>query len=205
MSTPVDPNAPVAAPAADATAPAVTPAPEAAAAPVAPEKPAPRKLTRTRAEKPVEAPVVAAAKPVLPEERGARAISRLKSEIERNRASVEEAKAYRAELAEYAGQALGGISKEARSYVEKIAGDNPAKQLAALRELRAAGLLGSTANAAAPANSAPRAPAPADAKSGDADGAVLAEYERLRKVAPVIALDYAQRNRDALQRARSRN
>ena len=91
-----------------------------------------------------------------------------------------------------------------RSYVEKLAGDNPAKQLAALRELRAAGLLGSTA-ATAPANSAPRAPATPDAKSGDADGAVLAEYERLRKVAPVIALDYAQRNRDALQRARSRN
>ena len=137
-------------------------------------------------------------------DRGSRIISRLKAEIERDRGLVDEAKSYRAELAEYAGQALNGIAKEARAYVEKVAGDNPAKQLATLRELKAAGLLGAPA-ASAPANSGPKAAPPAGAKDGDGDAAVLAEWERLKKVAPIIALDYAQRNRDALQRARSRN
>lgn len=203
MTTPADTAAaPVAAPV-EGTAPAM-PAPEAAAAPPAPEKPAPRRLTRTRAEKPVEAPVEAApAKPVAEPERGGRLLARMRAQIERDRGLVEEAKGYRAELAEYAGQALSGISKEARAYVEKVAGDNPAKQLATLRELKAAGLLG--APASAPANSGPKAAPPAGAKDGDSDAAHLAEYERLRKVAPIIALDYAQRNRDALQRARSRN
>lgn len=203
MTTPADTAAaPVVAPV-EGTAPA-TPAPEAVAAPPAPEKPAPRRLTRTRAEKPVEAPVEAApVKPVAEPERGGRLLARMRAQIERDRGLVEEAKGYRAELAEYAGQALNGISKEARAYVEKVAGDNPAKQLATLRELKAAGLLG--APASAPANSGPKAAPPAGAKDGDSDAAHLAEYERLRKVAPVIALDYAQRNRDALQRARSRN
>lgn len=203
MSNPADTAAaPVVAPI-EGTAPA-TPAPEAAAAPPAPEKPAPRRLTRQRAEKPVEAPVEAApVKPVAEPERGGRLLARMRAQIERDRGLVEEAKGYRAELAEYAGQALSGISKEARAYVEKVAGDNPAKQLATLRELKAAGLLG--APASAPANSGPKAAPPQGAKDGDSDAAHLAEYERLRKVAPVIALDYAQRNRDALQRARSRN
>jgi hypothetical protein len=151
----------------------------------------------------VEAPVEAAPVKAEQPERGARLLSRMRAQIERDRGLVEEAKGYRAELAEYASQALGGISKEARSYVEKMAGDNPAKQLATLRELKAAGLLG--APASAPANSAPKAPAPQGAQNGDSDAAVLAEYERLKKVAPIIALDYQQRNRDALQRARSRN
>jgi hypothetical protein len=204
VSTPLDPTAPPIVAPVEGTVPA-TPAPEAAAAPLAPEKPAPRRLTRQRAEKPVEAPVEAApVKPVAEPERGGRLLSRMKAQIERDRALVEEAKGYRAELAEYAGQALNGISKEARAYVEKVAGDNPAKQLATLRELKAAGLLGAPA-ASAPANSGPKAAPPAGAKDGDGDAAVLAEYERLRKVAPIIALDYAQRNRDALQRARSRN
>jgi hypothetical protein len=189
------------APAGEAVAPAA-PAPEAAAAPAAPEKPAPRRLTRTRAEKPVEAPVEAAPVKAEQPERGARLLSRMRAQIERDRGLVEEAKGYRAELAEYAASALGGISKEARSYVEKVAGDNPAKQLATLRELKAAGLLGAPS---APANSAPKAAPPQGAQNGDSDAAILAEYERLRKVAPIIALDYQQRNRDALQRARSRN
>ncbi|MEI7443338.1 MAG: hypothetical protein WCK28_00470 [Burkholderiales bacterium] len=149
-------------------------------------------------EAPVEAEPVKAEQP----ERGARLLSRMRAQIERDRGLVEEAKGYRAELAEYASQALGGISKEARSYVEKVAGDNPAKQLATLRELKAAGLLGAPS---APANSAPKAAPPQGAQNGDSDAAVLAEYERLKKVAPIIALDYSQRNRDALQRARSRN
>ena len=173
MSTPIDAAAaPVVAPV-EGTAPA-TPAPEAAAAPPAPEKPAPRRLTRTRAEKPVEAPVEAApVKPVAEPERGGRLLSRMKAQIERDRALVEEAKGYRAELAEYAGQALSGISKEARAYVEKVAGDNPAKLLATVRELRAAGLLSSPTSA--PASTAPKAPAPpAASKSGDDDSAVLA-------------------------------
>ena len=190
------------APAGEAVAPAA-PAPEAVATPAAPEKPAPRRLTRARADRPVEVPVEAAPVKAEQPERGARLLSRMRAQIERDRGLVEEAKGYRAELAEYAASALGGISKEARAYVEKVAGDNPAKQLATLRELKAAGLLG--APASAPANSAPKAPAPQGAQNGDSDAAVLAEYERLKKVAPIIALDYQQRNRDALQRARSRN
>jgi hypothetical protein len=149
-------------------------------------------------EAPVEAGPVKAEQP----ERGARLLSRMRAQIERDRGLVEEARGYRAELAEYAASALGGISKEARSYVEKVAGDNPAKQLATLRELKSAGLLGAPS---APANSAPKAAPPQGAQNGDSDAAVLAEYERLKKVAPIIALDYQQRNRDALQRARSRN
>ena len=194
MSTPIDSSAPPVAAPVEGTAPAA--APEAVAAPVAPEKPAPRRLTRQRAE----------AAPVAPEkvtERGSRVIARLKAELERNRSSVEEAHLYRAELAEYAKGALDGLTKEARAYVSKIAGDNPAKQLATVRELKAAGLLSQPS--AAPANSGPKAAPPQGAKDGDSDAAALAEYERLRKVAPVLALDFMHRNRDALQRARSRN
>lgn len=197
MSNPTDsPAAPVAEPV-EGSAPVA--APEAVAAPVAPEKAAPRKLVRSRAE----AAPVAAAKPAAEPERGSRVISRLKAEIERGRASVEEAASYRAELAEYAKSALDGLTKEARAYVAKIAGENPAKQLATVRELKAAGLLGQVN--AAPANSGPKATAPAGAQPGDSDAAALAEYERLRKVAPVLALDFSHKNRDALQRARSRN
>lgn len=202
MSSPTDsPAPPVVAP---VEASSTEAAPEAVAAPATPAKPAPRKLTRTRAEKPVEAPVEAApVKPAAEPERGSRLLARMRAQIERDRVTVEEAKGYRAELAEYASSALGNISKEARAYVEKIAGDNPAKQLATLRDLKAAGLLGQPSTA--PANSGPKAPAQPGAQPGDSDAAALAEYERLRKVAPVIALDFAQRNRDALQRARSRN
>lgn len=199
MSTPIDAAAPVAAP---VEASATEAAPEAVAAPVAPEKPAPRRLTRQRAEAAPAAPVEAAPKGVEPE-RGSRVISRLKAEIERGRASVEEAKAYRDELAEYAKSALDGLPKEARAYIAKVAGDNPAKQLATVRELKAAGLLAQPS--AAPANSGPKAAPPAGAKDGDSDAAALAEYERLRRVAPVLALDFQHKNRDALQRARNRN
>ena len=197
MSNPTDsPAAPVAEPV-EGSAPVA--APEAVAAPAAPEKAAPRKLVRSRAEAAPVAPEKAAAEP----ERGSRVISRLKAEIERGRSEVEEAKAYRAELAEYAKSALDGLTKEARAYVAKVAGENPAKQLATVRELKAAGLLGQVN--AAPANSGPKATAPAGAQPGDSDSAALAEYERLRKVAPVLALDFQHKNRDALQRARSRN
>lgn len=201
MSSPTDsPAAPVAEPV-KGSAPVATP--EAVAAPVAPEKAAPRKLVRSRAEAAPVAPEKAAAKVAAEPERGSRVISRLKAEIERGRSEVEEAKAYRAELAEYAKSALDGLTKEARAYVAKIAGENPAKQLATVRELKAAGLLGQPSTA--PANSGPKATAPAGAQPGDSDSAALAEYERLRKVAPVLALDFQHKNRDALQRARSRN
>ena len=200
MSTPIDSSAPTVAAPVEASAPAATP--EAVAAPPAPEKPAPRRLTRSRAEAAPASPVDAAPKAVEPE-RGSRVISRLKAEIERGRASVEEAKAYRDELAEYAKSALDGLPKEARAYIAKVAGDNPAKQLATVRELKAAGLLSQPS--AAPANSGPKAAPPVGAKDGDSDAAALAEYERLRKVAPVLALDFQHKNRDALQRARNRN
>lgn len=181
-----------------------SPAPASAPA----EKPTPRKFARaSRAETVAAAPAAVSSKTektskVEVPEKGSRILARLRSQIEADRASVEEAKSYREELSQYARGALEGLPKEARAYIEKIAGENPAKQLATLRELRAAGLLSAPAPAA-PANTAPRAPAPANAKPGDDDASVLAEYERLRKVAPVIALDYETRNRDAIKRART--
>ena len=185
-----------------------SPAPASAPA----EKPTPRKFARasraeTVAAAPAPAPTPVSSKTektskVEVPEKGSRILARLRSQIEADRASVEEAKSYREELSQYARGALEGLPKEARAYIEKIAGENPAKQLATLRELRAAGLLSAPAPAA-PANTAPRAPAPANAKPGDDDASVLAEYERLRKVAPVIALDYETRNRDAIKRART--
>lgn len=197
---------PDAAPAAAApvSEPAQTPA-EAAPAPARPE---PRRITRQAAPAPA-APVAAPAQATEPKpseqpERGSRLLARMRAQIERDRAAVEEAKAYRAELAEYAKGALDGLTKEQRGYVEKLAGDNPAKLLATVRELRAAGLLPAQGASAAPANTAPRAPtAPAGSSAGDTDSAHLAEYERLRKVAPVVALDYQQRHAAAIQRARS--
>jgi hypothetical protein len=202
----MDGSKPAAAPAVAVSAPAdasaaPVAAPEVAAAPPAPEKPAPRKFVRSTAPSaPVEAP---SAKSTPAPEKGSRILARLRSQIEAQSAEVSEAKAYRAELAEYAKGALEGVSKEVRAYVAKLAGDNPAKQLAAIRELKAAGLLG--APVAAPANTAPKAASPSGAKPGDDDASILAEYERLKKVAPYVALDYQHRNRDALQRARSRN
>jgi hypothetical protein len=204
----MDGSKPAAAPAVAVSAPAdasaaPVAAPEAAAAPPAPEKPSPRKFVRATAPSaPVEAPSASAKSTPAPE-KGSRILARLRSQIEAQSAEVSEAKAYRAELAEYAKGALEGVSKEVRAYVAKLAGDNPAKQLAALRELKAAGLLG--APVAAPANTAPKAASPSGAKPGDDDASILAEYERLKKVAPYVALDYQHRNRDALQRARSRN
>lgn len=168
----------------------------------APAKPEPRRIPRkpaATAAAPVSAPpAIDADKP----EKGARLLSRMRAQLERDRAAVEEAKGYKAELAEYAKGALDGLTKEQRAYVEKHAGDNPAKLLSTVRELRAAGLL--VAPASAPANTAPKAQAAPSTKPGD-DEAVLTEYERLRKVAPAIALDYATRNSDALKRARARN
>lgn len=207
MPDPLNPNASVPALDVPASKPADAPSAPVEAAP-APSKPEPRRLTRKPA---APAPAVAASAPKVepvpsPEqpEKGARLLSRLRSQIERDRALVEEAKGYRAELSEYAKGALEGLTKEQRAYVEKHAGDNPAKLLATVRELRAAGLLSSPTSA--PASTAPKAPAPpAASKPGDDDSAVLAEYERLRKVAPVIALDYATRNSEALKRARARN
>lgn len=173
------------------------------------EKPTPRRFARASrsAETVAAAPAPVNSKPektskIEAPEKGSRILARLRSQIEADRAAVEEAKSYREELSQYARGALEGLPKEARGYIEKIAGENPAKQLATLRELRAAGLLAAPAPAA-PANTAPRAPAPANAKPGDDDASVLAEYERLRKVAPVIALDYETRNRDAIKRART--
>jgi hypothetical protein len=167
-------------------------------------KPAPRKFVRATAPSaPVEAPSASAKSTPAPE-KGSRILARLRSQIDADRALVEEAKGYREELSQYAKSALDNIPKEARAYVEKIAGDNHAKLLATLRDLKAAGLLGQT-SPSAPANTAPKASAPSGAKPGDDDSSVLAEYERLRKVAPVIALDYATRNSAALQRARTRN
>ncbi len=168
-------------------------------------KAAPRKFVRA-SQKPVAQPSEVhgvKAKPEAPE-KGSRILARLRSQIDADRALVEEAKGYREELSQYAKSALDNIPKEARAYIEKIAGDNPAKLLATLRDLKAAGLLGQT-SPSAPANTAPKASAPSGAKPGDDDSSVLAEYERLRKVAPVIALDYATRNSAALQRARTRN
>lgn len=177
--------------------------------PVPAEKPTPRKFARASrpAETVAAAPASVSSKTektskVEAPEKGSRILARLRSQIEADRAAVEEAKSYREELSQYARGALEGLPKEARSYIEKIAGENPARQLATLRELRAAGLLAAPAPAA-PANTAPRAPAPANVKPGDDDASVLAEYERLRKVAPVIALDYETRNRDAIKRART--
>lgn len=172
------------------------------AAPV-PAKPEPRRVSRKPAAvaaAPVSAPpALDADKP----EKGARLLSRLRTQIERDRAAVEEAKGYKAELAEYAKSALEGLTKEQRAFVEKQAGDNPAKLLATVRELRAAGLL--VAPTSAPANTSPKAPQAAPSSKPGDDDAVLTEYERLRKVAPAIALDYATRNSDALKRARARN
>ena len=206
MPDPLNPNPSVPALDVPASKPADAPSAPVEAAP-APSKPEPRKLSRKPA---APAPAVAAS-PSKPEpaaspepEKGARLLSRLRSQIERDRALVDEAKGYKAELAEYAKGALDGLTKEQRAYVERQAGDNPAKLLATVRELRAAGLLSSPTSA--PASTAPKAPAPpAASKSGDDDASVLAEYERLRKIAPVIALDYANRNSDALKRARTRN
>lgn len=191
-------------------APAPVFATESAPASAPAEKPTPRKFARaSRPAEPVSTAVPASVSSktektskVEAPEKGSRILARLRSQIEADRAAVEEAKSYREELSQYARGALEGLPKEARSYIEKIAGENPAKQLATLRELRSAGLLAAPAPAA-PANTAPRAPAPANVKPGDDDASVLAEYERLRKVAPVIALDYETRNRDAIKRART--
>lgn len=207
MPDPVNPAPSVPALDVPASKPADAPSAPVEAAP-APSKPEPRKLTRKPA---APAPAVAASAPKVEPapapaepEKGSRLLARMRAQIERDRALVEEAKGYKSELSEYAKNALEGLTKEQRAYIEKHAGDNPAKLLATVRELRAAGLLSSPTSA--PASTAPKAPAPpAASKSGDDDSAVLAEYERLRKVAPVIALDYATRNSEALKRARARN
>jgi hypothetical protein len=169
----------------------------------APAKPEPRRVTRKPA--PEAASVAAPVEPVKGNapEKGSRVLARLRSQIESQAAAVEEAKLYKSELTEYAKGSLEGLSKEQRAYVEKMAGDNPAKLLATVRELRAAGLLPAPGSAA-PANTTPKAPAaPAGSKPGDNDDAVLVEYERLKKLAPTVALDFKHRNEAALKRALS--
>lgn len=218
MTTPI---ANPAAPAADATiaaaAPAVAPAPTSAAAapPAAPAppappaaKPAPRALARKAA--PAAAAPATPATPAVDaspkrEGIGSRAVSALRNQLDAARKDAGEAKALRDELAQYAKKELEGAPEEARKYVSAKYKDDPRAQLAALRELREAGLLKATAVATGPAaNTAPpRAPV---ADSTDPDVSAALQHKALadNPATYLVATAFHSKNAAAIKRGQQK-
>lgn len=174
------------APAAEAPAAPVAAAPEAAK----PEAPKPRAWSPKAKPAPAvePAPVAASVEPAKPKGVsgiGSRKIAALEAKVAAASKDVEEAKALREELAHYAKRELEAAPENARKFVLGKHKDDPRAQLAALRELRDAGLLQAPAVASAttPATTlAPNAPKATD--SGDADVALAREWQELAKKAP---------------------
>jgi capsule polysaccharide export protein KpsE/RkpR len=136
-----------------------------------------------------------------------------RSEIERLNAKTTElegkaklADAYAAVIAARASAEMDALPEQARLFVQASAGDDPARRLATIDQMRATGMLmtqpakpaetpASTTPAAPPppANTAPRAAAPA-VTSAPAITDHRAEYERLMAENPFAAAAYAERH-----------
>jgi hypothetical protein len=209
-----DPIAPVApAVAAVVETPAAPAAQPAVAAPEAPKPEAPK--PRAWAPKAKPAQPAAAASPAAPAQPdtsakpkgvsgiGTRKIAALESKLAASEKDVAEAKALREELAHYAKRELEGAPENARKFVLSKHKDDPRAQLAALRELREAGLLeGPKASPVAQpaANTAPPKAPVADATDPDVQ---LAQQHRLLSGDPskfIIANAFKSKHSAAIAR-----
>lgn len=184
------PAAPVAAPAAPAPAPVAT-AP--AASPPEAAKPPYLNPWATRgkapAAKPAEVrPSSVSASPTTP-------------------AADPRVDALMAVLGETVAQDLSGVPANVAATIRAIAGEDPVAQRKALNAMRANGLASVTPAAApssiaAPASTTmPTAPVSVAATPANTDAARLAEYEKLSKVAPILASQYRQTHGAAIDRA----
>lgn len=184
------PVAPVAAPAAPAPAPVAT-AP--AASPPEAAKPPYLNPWATRgkatAAKPAEVrPSLVSASPTTP-------------------AADPRVDALMAVLGETVAQDLSGVPANVAATIRAIAGEDPVAQRKALNAMRANGLASVTPAAApssiaAPASTTmPTAPVSVAATPANTDAARLAEYEKLSKVAPILASQYRQTHGAAIDRA----
>ncbi len=133
---------------------------------------------------------------------------RLTARVAELEAQAAKASGYAAVIANRAVAELGALNDKARAYVTAAAGDDPAKQLATIDQMRASGLLETPAPvvaSAAPAttSAAPVAPvvrdttpargAPPDAGAGRVTDH-RAEWERLQKINPIAAAAYGNRH-----------
>lgn len=110
-------------------------------------------------------------------------------------------------LGETVAQDLSGVPANVAATIRAIAGEDPVAQRKALNAMRANGLASVTPAAApssiaAPASTTmPTAPVSVAATPANTDAARLAEYEKLSKVAPILASQYRQTHGAAIDRA----
>ncbi len=214
---PVVPAAPAAAqqtvPAAPA-APAVVPvAPSARRNPYAAPKAAPVRPATPVAAAPTAAPLPAA--PIAPKTtasarsiapRAQREIDRLTRQTAKLSADLASVEGLRTVIAEHAKTQLDALPADnLRAYVTKLAGKDPARQLEAINNLRAHGLL-----AAPTGPGATTGPKPGDASVPAAKGveatdeAIVAKYEKMRAAgAPMLAEQYRNQHRAVFARVQS--
>ena len=189
-----DPVAPVAAPVAPAPAPVAT-AP--AASPPEAAKPPYLNPWAARGKAPAAKP---AAKP-------AEVRPSLVSASPTTPAADPRVDALMAVLGETVAQDLSGVPANVAATIRAIAGEDPVAQRKALNAMRANGLASVTPAAApssiaAPASTTmPTAPVSVAATPANTDAARLAEYEKLSKVAPILASQYRQAHGAAIERA----
>lgn len=107
-------------------------------------------------------------------------------------------------LGETVAQDLSGVPANVAATIRAIAGEDPVAQRKALNAMRANGLaMGTTAsNITAPASTTmPTAAVAVTASPASTDAARLSEYEKLSKVAPILASQYRQAHGAAIERA----
>ena len=107
-------------------------------------------------------------------------------------------------LGETVAQDLSGVPANVAATIRAIAGEDPVAQRKALNAMRANGLaMGTTASSiTAPASTTmPTAAVAVTASPASTDAARLSEYEKLSKVAPILASQYRQAHGAAIERA----
>lgn len=91
-----------------------------------------------------------------------------------------------------------------KQYLAKIAGDSPAKQLEALHNLKASGLLNTPPSLPTGATTAPAGAPKPGVGPASPDAAIRAEYESL-KGSPILQAEYRRQHGAALARFSSNN
>jgi len=187
----VPPQAPAAPPVAPpVTAPVAAPQATPAAPPVAPPAPYVNPYARPAAKPAVAAPPPVVAPPVAPP------AAPISPELAALTAQVEE---LRGVVAITATVAMNSVPDSVRAYVLARVGDNPAAQVREIEAMRAAGLIAQPIPAGA--TTTPAATSPAVPPQSTVEGAVLAEYERLRAIAPIRASMFRATNSAAIASA----
>ena len=106
-------------------------------------------------------------------------------------------------LGETVTQDLSSVPANVAATIRAIAGSDPVAQRKALNAMRANGLasVASTAIAAPASTTMPTAAVAVTASPANTDASRLAEYEKLSRVAPILASQYRAAHGAAIERA----